>query len=63
MILKTRRDFLQYFAGTAAAALSKGPMLWARPIETQRPVRAWVTAGSQRFAGLEAPRWQRSVAN
>jgi len=63
-MLKTRRDFLQYFAGTAAAAaLSKGPMLWGRPIETLRPVRAWVTAGTQRFAGFEAPRWQRAAAS
>ncbi|MGB8031122.1 MAG: glycoside hydrolase family 30 beta sandwich domain-containing protein [Terracidiphilus sp.] len=64
MMLKTRRDFLQDFARTAAAAaLSKGPSLWSQPIETLRPVRAWVTSGTQRFAGFEAPRWQRAEAS
>ncbi|MGA2832457.1 MAG: glycoside hydrolase family 30 beta sandwich domain-containing protein [Terracidiphilus sp.] len=63
-MFKTRRDFLQYFAGTAAAvSLSRGPMLWGLPIEAQRPVRAWVTAGKQRFAGFEAPQWQKAAAS
>lgn len=63
-MLKTRRDFLQYFAGTAAvAALSKGSRLWGQPLESQRPVRAWMTAGTQRFAGFEAPRWQTAAAS
>jgi glucosylceramidase len=64
MTLKTRRDFLQNFAWTtAAAALSRGPLLWSQPIETLRPVRAWVTSGAQRFAGFEAPRWQKAAAS
>jgi hypothetical protein len=59
--LKTRRDFLQCFSRTAAAtALSRESLLWSQPIETLRPVRAWVTSGTQRFAGFEAPRWQRA---
>src|SRR5271157_5469945 len=64
MTLKTRRDFLHNFAWTtAAAALSRGPLLWSQPIETLRPVRAWVTSGAQRFAGFEAPRWQKAAAS
>jgi len=64
MILKTRRDFLQNFArAAAAAALAREPLLWSRPIETLRPVRAWVTSGKQRFVGFEAPRWQRAAVS
>jgi len=62
--LKTRRDFLQCFARTAAAtALSRESLLWSQPIETLRPVRAWVTCGTKRFTGFEAPRWQRAEAS
>jgi glucosylceramidase len=64
MILKTRRDFLQNFARAAAvAALAREPLLWSQPIETLRPIRAWVTSGKQRFAGFEAPRWQKAAAS
>src|ERR1035437_3625702 len=64
MILKPRRDFLQNFAGAAAgAALAREPLLWSQPIETLRPVRAWVTSGKQRFTGFETPRWQRAAAS
>ena len=42
MTLKTRRDFLQDLARAAAvAALAREPLLWSRPIETLRPIRAW----------------------
>src|ERR1039457_739539 len=64
MTLKTRRDFLRNFArAAAAAALAREPLLWSRPIESQRPVRAWVTSGKQRFEGFEAPRWQKAAAS
>jgi glucosylceramidase len=63
-MLKTRRDFLQYAARTAAtAALFNRSLLWSQPTEALRPVRAWVTSGAERFAGFEAPQWQRATAS
>ena len=63
-MLKTRRDFIQYAARTVATAtLFKRSLLWSQPIEALRPVRAWVTSGTERFAGFEAPRWQRAAAS
>ncbi|HME57741.1 MAG TPA: glycoside hydrolase family 30 beta sandwich domain-containing protein [Terracidiphilus sp.] len=64
MTLKTRREFLQNVARAAAvSALSQVPLLRSQPIETLRPVRAWMTSGAQRFASFEAPRWQKAAVS
>ena len=61
--LKTRRDFLQFSAwAVAVAALSRNTQLWSQPVEPLRPVRGWITSGTQRFAAFEVPQWQEAAS-
>lgn len=55
----TRRKFLQ-MSGYAAAAASLGSAArtWGDTIQGARPIQAWVTADTRRFAKFDVPPWR-----
>jgi glucosylceramidase len=55
---KNRREFLQLSASTAAAAtLARSSCLWGDAPASPRPVKAWLTSDTQKFAPIEGPKW------
>jgi glucosylceramidase len=56
---KSRREFLQLSASCALAiTASRSSLLRGETTNTPRSAKAWITAGTQRFAPLDAPRWK-----
>jgi glucosylceramidase len=59
----TRREFVQLFTSTAAvAALGGISPLWSEALTSPRPVKAWLTSDSRRFAAVEGPKWITAVS-
>jgi len=55
---KTRREFLQLSASAAAVAtLARSSSLWGEAPASPRPVKAWLTSATQKFAPIDAPKW------
>ena len=52
----TRRKFFKLSG--SAAAWAAGPRAWTQPTQSPRPLQAWVTAGSRRFAKFDCPDWK-----
>ena len=58
MFPKTRREFLQLSASAAAVAtLARSSSLWGEAPASPRPVKAWLTSATQKFAPIDAPKW------
>src|SRR5579863_8130748 len=57
--LTTRRQFLQMSGYAAAAAsLGSGAHAWGDTTQGARPMQAWVTADTRRFAKFDVPAWR-----
>jgi len=60
---RTRREFLQLSASAATVAtLARSPSLWGNALAAPRPVKAWLTSGTQKCAPIEAPKWTATVS-
>ena len=60
---RNRREFLQLSGYAAAAALASGARAWSQPATQNRPLQAWVTADTRRFAKLDCPGWKPAGAD
>src|SRR5579863_7410054 len=58
----TRREFFQ-LSSSAASALIGGRCTWCEPTEKSRPIQAWVTADTRRFARFDCPDWKSVDGN